>query len=795
MKHFYLLSICHRQACVESEEGDYAIIRNVDSYKLFRLCRTEGNINLTDYWFATVEENENQPFGYNLQHISMVNDGEDKNWWGLCQGKWVVLGFVKFRTEELALDVDEVKNYINQRAGEAGIRWFYTFDNADAILAFFTDSEDESKNIVKTISETNWNYKGNRQSVFFTQYYLIGRCKTIGTEAKRDTESILNIYDWSFWGEHATYRNKLNGLNWSSDTLNELKNKIQTYKVQKNKKMISYFQGLSQIVNVIAQYEQEILLKDLFFLFYPSIDLFKHQLEAGEKVISELEKRILGNKEDCFKLMNEKCIQTRKMELGISEFIDSTETLMRHMGQSCPDMLHDTGRQGLPYDIPIRLCLMYVSYLNVLTSILNDTLYEYRYCLTPVVYSRPTTNYIDFGLPPKSRLIKVKISRHCMFMPRSTAIILAHEVSHYVGDGVRNRKERANVYIQAVSILVVKYLVPDNILDQIEMEQEKNSGMNDYVNQLRVRIYEYFEYSLRAEIKAQGNNADKFHLGRLEATVLYKLKELLYDMDGTLKAKITKIDRKSIWNHLDGCKNVHTLRKIYALHESIFELMSSISNEKKLHEQLRSLKSALKETYTDISSVILLKLPPIDYLEALLISESYDVEPDLIETSLVNRVAMVKLVMQHIPKSNWGKLWSEISEEKLNGNQFLISLKKRTDDFLKQYNKAGVSSTGNYSSFADDDILLCDEVLDAQRKYFEKCGKSLQAQINKNENKEKVQLITKLYGQFAVYKKGNDPSAKELFQACDGIIEWYKEDIRKKRESFLNNRKRSNTVE
>ena len=48
MKHFDLMALYYPEACIKSEEGRYIEIRSVKNYKEYRLCRTKGNVNLTD---------------------------------------------------------------------------------------------------------------------------------------------------------------------------------------------------------------------------------------------------------------------------------------------------------------------------------------------------------------------------------------------------------------------------------------------------------------------------------------------------------------------------------------------------------------------------------------------------------------------------------------------------------------------------------------------------------------------------------------------------------------------------
>ena len=161
MKHFDLMALYYPEACIKSEEGRYIEIRSVKNYKEYRLCRTKGNVNLTDYWFAMADAGKRQPLAYGCQFISMISDEEqaENSWTSGHEGQEICCAFFKFRLEELNekfrleeanISVQDIKNLIsgalnNYKDEPADIieyKWFYTIDNADAILVFIITEKD-----------------------------------------------------------------------------------------------------------------------------------------------------------------------------------------------------------------------------------------------------------------------------------------------------------------------------------------------------------------------------------------------------------------------------------------------------------------------------------------------------------------------------------------------------------------------------------------------------------------------------------------------------------------------------
>lgn len=184
-----------------------------------------------------------------------------------------------------------------------------------------------------------------------------------------------------------------------------------------------------------------------------------------------------------------------------------------------------------------------------------------------------------------------------------------------------------------------------------------------------------------------------------------------------------------------------------------------------------------------------MNLSPIDYLEAILISESYSPDSDIINEVLVSRVGLIKIVMEEDNVSTgWGKKWSDITEKDLNNNPFLIHLKEQVEKMCDAYRGKKVEN-GQKDWLAekrDFTIMYCLQILQEEKGYLDDCRNFLTDKINqksaKHSKREHVldrrSILLNLFNQFAVYEQGKDPSVQELFDALEKMIECYKEDIR-----------------
>lgn len=146
---------------------------------------------------------------------------------------------------------------------------------------------------------------------------------------------------------------------------------------------------------------------------------------------------------------------------------------------------------------------------------MNDRGYEFEYCLVPLAYSRQVTRYFDFDLTPEGRLIKVQISRHMMFIPRSLLIILAHEVSHYVSEKPRQRALRAKCCVQLINYAMTMMLVPEDLLQMSgAITQEQFPVLEEYLITTRTRVWEYLQKNVWKRLAGQFSKMKKNYFPR-----------------------------------------------------------------------------------------------------------------------------------------------------------------------------------------------------------------------------------------------------------------------------------------
>jgi len=758
MKCIDLMTLYREQPCLGGDKS-YLEIRNVFD-KSKRMGKSNGDINFTDYWFELVESERNLQGQYVAQHFCLLsdevtNDGREQ-FWHDQEGKYAAICLIKIRSDFHSINKIDVERSMTEVLIDNKItayRYYRTVDNADLVLAIFNSSQ---QTIEETLAVLK-NIEVGQKTVFYSFYSLKGRIQISQSERQR----CCTINNPEIEGESIQYYNEIYQDGWCLRKNQELHEKIDSSILKKNRKWVSYYQTLRQILNLLCQYEQERKFKDLFYIFYPPMYLFLEQLGEGIAKGGE---------------------SSEQIEKSVSEFIDSMEILVHHIGISCVNILNIDGRNGLPYDIPAKLCMQYLAALHTIVKVLNDEGHKYQFCLSPLAYSRPTTNIFEFGLEPADRLIRVSIARHKLYSPRALLGILTHEVSHYVGS-YRLRKERAEHYMSICSTILLEKLLPDSegldILAKYHLQdQEKKVFWHDW----QARKYDIFSYineRIHWQVKMnQYSEAQKYHFAELSESIKGVMVDLLYDSEHRLQYFMDEVygelDRYLVYMNdnsllFDACNEVRETLKRNILKTAV---------EDHLSMQIDDVKLALKEIYADISAILLLKITPIDYLEDYLLSEGCIPDKTGIFNSLLNRVALVNCMVGSVD-NEWRTKWDNLDEDALNQNEYLIALKTEADAYLNNYRHISTSpSTGVGCQIAQGefDVFLLRDVIDEEIEYIKKCIKGLMNRMKIPEIRNSIDMLQGLYNHFVTTE---NKTFEEFFQIFNEMVGTFKDDIKK----------------
>lgn len=786
------MSIYHPYACLDEES--FITIRHVKNQKEVRLSRSMGNVNLTDFWFSMLDSLATNNKSCSCQNIGLLSDvsiEEETNWWDGQDGNRICIGFLKIASNS-RMSVKYVMEKLAKIIEGKG-KTFRTLDNADIIIALSV--EQTNKALLQKLVDEIIGYEEEGKSIYFSRFFVYGTGEKQG-DILRIKNLVIAEGKERYCRKHSRY-----DQGWCDKLISKMVKHINEYKKQKNKKMMSYYQALLQILNVLGQYEQKTLHKDLFYIFYPMISTFISQLAESQSEVNSITEKISEVPyDDKQKLVRERQMMNVEIEESISQFLDTMELLMHHIGQSCEEIIGDTGHGGMPYDIPLRISLMYVSFLNVLTDVLVEEEVqdekkaqrkEFAYCLSPLAYAQPSTMEFNIGNTEKSRLIRVKMPRHMLFMPRSFLVILAHEASHYAHETSRKRSERAKCMRKIIEFVMSVILVPNSIREEFdESRTEEYQALQHYINNLSCNIQEYLEKTIYNAIELEDNlNAQKYYLDFFVEKLHDVCLKVFYDENHDLERCVSGIDDVTV-------NTIRNVKKFPELYEKITRIQKKILNnaehaafDEGLHRFIDNLKRIFREIYADFSAIRLLDLSWEDYLEAYIISESCLLDWDDFPPETLNRLAMVKYVLEKKDTKGWVAKEEQNPDEVKYGWHNIQEMKKPIEEYVEKIKAAvknceenGVKSKKDceVDSAIENDWLYCNEILTWEVEFFTECDESLKQYMQKREKKDEIAKLRNLYKSFEVRSQNNDGSFAEFFNAFDELTDAYKKVVDEK---------------
>lgn len=778
MRCINLMTLYQPQPCVDKLQA-YMIIREVKNKPDKRLTRTLGNVNFTDLWLEQIDASGEKYRGYVAQHFSLLCDENDKDelniFWKKGCGKKILVSLIKIQAgipeQTLKLATDRILE-----KAEGG-KIFRTLDNADLILVYFSESKDYLEKLRKNLQD-------DEKISYYSFYSVEGDFYSLVTPEDKH----YHVSNLCFPQESILIKNSPSEQKWCNQMIRDLNSRISRCTIEKNKKWASYYHAIVQIVNLLGQYEQVHKFKDLFYIFFPTLQLFVRQLDAGEKLIDEYARKgMIAEKYDIM----------QKVEIAVSDFIDAMENLLHHTGISCRNILNADGRNGLAFDISIRMCLMYLSVLYAVAESLNDTEFTYRFFLSPLAYSRPETRIFDFGLEPKNRLIRVELARHQFYSPRSLICISAHEVGHYVGKNARLRNERAKMFLNIAVSCLLETLLPEEKLEKIlgrfSLSQETMRMFREDWDERKESLWLFFQERIGQDLKAKNNLKEEgsYYLNDIYSDICESIKRTLYEVNAGTEVFFNRVSVNLKAKLQDGAEWKALLsalkEELMLFKDNVFAV--AISDE--VFDMLADVKNVVKEIYADCGAVLLLNMEAADYLESYLLSEGCIPDEDILNDMVIHRVAMVNFLMSE-KNEEWKTGWKSIDENTWK-NIFLYKLKIAVEQYQATYLK-GKENSVEEQIFAlygrvPEEYLVIEKrnqkfnpfreqhLVTLELRYLEKARNLLEDKIKSEKSKIHVENLRDLYENFKVRDKDKESGYNKFFDDMEKIIESYRSSV------------------
>lgn len=495
---------------------------------------------------------------------------------------------------------------------------------------------------------------------------------------------------------------------------------IQKYQAQLKDKfrkgeesLYFYHLALIQTLNTLTQYERFNLSNDIFYLLYPSFWLFEKQLKKAIDDESHTEKDEI-------------------IKESICKYLDSVNSVIYHTIHTDQMFLMVPGYSGTTFAIPIKLCLFYSWFIREVITLINDSnQYKYACLLVPVMESKPQTGTISLGLPHGNRLIEVRLSQRSLYMPRDLMIILAHEIAHYVGENIRNRKKRMENIIKTLAFVLAEGIIPSlpNGGSWIEEVFRK-------VNKKEIQKYLIQEVSnfIRKSCSQGG-----YHASMVEGKLIAACEEAFMNERGiyqkiyALPADIESKLKEENQDYIGNIKEIQSLQ--YEFDQNRKEILASGVIRKLVPELLKM----YQEVFSDMVAVALLKFDVDLYKEAIRISEGMNFEEGKYNLEMQVRENIIIYIHGE------GEITGVMREDSLERNRLLKE--------LYAYNSS----------------------IDMLKEYAGKCYNDI-----KEYSEQKQQKVGEIREMFLMFSGQHDKcSCQEIYKSINEKIKDYNDEVKK----------------
>lgn len=270
------------------------------------------------------------------------------------------------------------------------------------------------------------------------------------------------------------------------------------------------------------------------------------------------------------------------------------------------------------------------------------------------------------------------------------------------------------------------------------------------------------------------------------------LEKIINSLDNKTKEKLRLFDNQEV-----------LLLNIRRISDRIVHRRINIWDNGELAETLDMIEKVLREAFADISAILVLDLCYEDILEAFVISEGCVINEVLITPFLVNRIALVKSIMEEKQFSKWKKRSKivnkkknikEQKEDQSKSKEFRNKLKLKVDQYLQSFEKTKKSSLKDEpvslevssSEVLIRNLLYCEDIFKIEKKYLSECYDQLKIQLESEDiidsnkvnssgksRKERIQMVRNVFRHFAVYDISAELSFKQLFDDYDILEDWY----------------------
>lgn len=284
---------------------------------------------------------------------------------------------------------------------------------------------------------------------------------------------------------------------------------------------------------------------------------------------------------------------------------------------------------------PAKLRAFYAIWALKLSEFYNSfkkTEKKYSFILSPGVFGQTHVKQLFKQHEERERLMLITTPERNLYIPRWLNVIIAHEISHFVGTEIREREFRHKIllrissHIATLEMLKFFYVgMPDDLVVSTEKMMKSTYLRNWLKRELvnadeQVCMEEQSPYLYHSDMSKEIICRDYRYVSNNE-----RVRPIIYNYGGYLQRYLLKAE--NVFYRKDGSADVKRIVDI--CNERTDKMLIFFEKFKQvLPELIDMLHYICKETFADIIAILTLALSPADYVKSFVRSDCLNNDQD-----------------------------------------------------------------------------------------------------------------------------------------------------------------------